>query len=234
MRVGRETFHRVLAEFPEAAVKVRAELGARMRKLVDGLDAARIRSLDGVADAGTSGRAMRTEAGTRPLGSARADIGRPRYARRDAFAQLPASFRRLCEGLVIQVVDFPDNQTLDQMGAQSEFDLLGLFRGQGLAQRGAVAETGALPNIILACRAAVAGFLVPRRRFARRRGHACPGARDRPSLRPLGRRHRGDRAIGDRVIISVCSANSRTPEAQEQTPPGGFLRLHKGVTLAVD
>ena len=48
MRVGRETFHRVLAEFPEAAVKVRADLGARMRKLVDGLDAARIRSFDGV------------------------------------------------------------------------------------------------------------------------------------------------------------------------------------------
>ncbi len=65
-----------------------------------------------------------------------------------AFAQLPASFRRLCEGLVIRVVDFPDDDTLDRMGAQSEFDLLGLFRGQGLAQRGAVAETGALPNMI--------------------------------------------------------------------------------------
>ncbi len=65
-----------------------------------------------------------------------------------AFAQLPASFRRLCEGLVIQVVDFPDDETLDEMGAQSEFDLLGLFRGQGLAQRGAVEETGALPNMI--------------------------------------------------------------------------------------
>jgi predicted Zn-dependent protease with MMP-like domain len=65
-----------------------------------------------------------------------------------AFAQLPASFRRLCEGLVIQVVDFPDDETLDDMGAQSEFDLLGLFRGRGLAQRGAAEETGALPNMI--------------------------------------------------------------------------------------
>jgi predicted Zn-dependent protease with MMP-like domain len=34
------------------------------------------------------------------------------------------------------------------MGAESEFDLLGLFRGRGMAQRGAVAETGALPNMI--------------------------------------------------------------------------------------
>ena len=65
-----------------------------------------------------------------------------------AFAQLPASFRRLCEGLVIQVVDFPDDETLDEMGAESEFDLLGLFRGRGLTQRGAVGETGELPNMI--------------------------------------------------------------------------------------
>ena len=65
-----------------------------------------------------------------------------------AFAQLPESFRRLCEGLVIQVVDFPDDETLDEMGAESEFDLLGLFRGRGLAQRGAVGETGELPNMI--------------------------------------------------------------------------------------
>ena len=67
---------------------------------------------------------------------------------RTAFARLPATFRRLCEGLVIQVVDFPDDETLDDMGAQSEFDLLGLFRGRGLAQRGAVEETGELPNMI--------------------------------------------------------------------------------------
>jgi predicted Zn-dependent protease with MMP-like domain len=66
----------------------------------------------------------------------------------DAYAQLPTRFRRLCEGLVIQVVDFPDDETLDEMEAESEFDLLGLFRGRGLPQRGAVAETGELPNMI--------------------------------------------------------------------------------------
>ncbi len=65
-----------------------------------------------------------------------------------AYAQLPARFRRMCEGLVIQVVDFPDDETLDEMGAESEFDLLGLFRGRGLPQRGAVSETGELPNMI--------------------------------------------------------------------------------------
>jgi predicted Zn-dependent protease with MMP-like domain len=67
---------------------------------------------------------------------------------RAAFERLPASFRRLSEGVVIQVTDFPDDETLDEMGAESEFDLLGLFRGQGLAQRGAVEGTGELPNMI--------------------------------------------------------------------------------------
>jgi predicted Zn-dependent protease with MMP-like domain len=65
-----------------------------------------------------------------------------------AFERLPASFRRLSEGLVIRVVEFPDDETLDEMGAETEFDLLGLFRGRGLAQRGAVEETGELPNMI--------------------------------------------------------------------------------------
>ncbi len=65
-----------------------------------------------------------------------------------AFARLPAKFRRLCDGLVIQVVDFPDDETLDEMGAETEFDLLGLFRGRGFPHRPAVEETGALPNMI--------------------------------------------------------------------------------------
>ena len=65
-----------------------------------------------------------------------------------AFARLPESFRRLCEGLVIQVDDFPDDETLEEMGAETEFDLLGLFRGRGLAQRSAFGETGTLPNMI--------------------------------------------------------------------------------------
>jgi predicted Zn-dependent protease with MMP-like domain len=67
---------------------------------------------------------------------------------RAAFDRLPASFRRLSDGLVIQVVDFPDDETLDEMGAESEFDLLGLFRGRGLAHRGAIEETGELPNMV--------------------------------------------------------------------------------------
>ena len=66
---------------------------------------------------------------------------------RRAFEQLPEEFRRLCGGLVIHVVDFPDDETLEEMNAQSEFDLLGLFRGRGLAQSEAT-PSGVLPNMI--------------------------------------------------------------------------------------
>jgi predicted Zn-dependent protease with MMP-like domain len=67
---------------------------------------------------------------------------------RRAFEQLPQEFRRLCEGVVIHVVDFPDDDTLEEMKAESEFDLLGLFRGRGLAQGEATAPSGALPNMV--------------------------------------------------------------------------------------
>jgi predicted Zn-dependent protease with MMP-like domain len=65
-----------------------------------------------------------------------------------AFARLPASFRHLCQGLVIQVADFPSEEVLDEMDCESEFDLLGLFRGRGLAQGGAQVLTGQLPNMV--------------------------------------------------------------------------------------
>jgi predicted Zn-dependent protease with MMP-like domain len=65
-----------------------------------------------------------------------------------AFNALPGNFRELCKGLVIEVDDFPDDDVLDEMDCETEFDLLGLFRGAGLAQAGAVPDTGQEPNTI--------------------------------------------------------------------------------------
>jgi predicted Zn-dependent protease with MMP-like domain len=65
-----------------------------------------------------------------------------------AFARLPEEFRTLCDGVVIKVDDFPDEETLTQMECETEFDLLGLFRGTGLAQAGAGLHTGQFPNMI--------------------------------------------------------------------------------------
>ena len=44
--LSRDTFRRVLSEFPSGAAKIRASLAARTRKLVDNLEAARVKSLD--------------------------------------------------------------------------------------------------------------------------------------------------------------------------------------------
>ena len=65
-----------------------------------------------------------------------------------AFAALPAEFRRLCEGVTIRIEDFPDEETLREMACASPFDLLGLFRGVGLAQGAATLETGQFPNMV--------------------------------------------------------------------------------------
>ncbi|WP_374251713.1 metallopeptidase family protein [Xanthobacter sp.] len=66
----------------------------------------------------------------------------------EAFAALPDSFRALCQGLVIKVEDFPTDEVLDELGAETPFDLLGLFHGIGRAQGGAVAQTGQMPNMV--------------------------------------------------------------------------------------
>jgi predicted Zn-dependent protease with MMP-like domain len=50
----------------------------------------------------------------------------------EIFEGLPARFRELCEGLVIRTDDFPTEEILDEMDAESEFDLLGLFQGTGV------------------------------------------------------------------------------------------------------
>jgi len=65
----------------------------------------------------------------------------------EAYARLPERFRKLCDGLVIHVEDFPTSEVLDSMRAQTEFDLLGLFQGVGLPfQSEAVPEL--MPNMI--------------------------------------------------------------------------------------
>jgi predicted Zn-dependent protease with MMP-like domain len=64
-----------------------------------------------------------------------------------AFSRLPEHFRSLCEGLVIQVDDFPTDEVLDQLGAQTDFDLLGLFTGVGLPFR-SESVSGQMPNMI--------------------------------------------------------------------------------------
>ena len=65
----------------------------------------------------------------------------------EIFERLPETFRKLCEGLIIRVDDFPTDEVLDEMEAQSEFDLLGLFVGVGLPQQ-SHSDIARMPNMV--------------------------------------------------------------------------------------
>jgi predicted Zn-dependent protease with MMP-like domain len=65
----------------------------------------------------------------------------------EIFQRLPEEFRGLSEDLVIHVDDFPTDEVLDEMEAESEFDLLGLFQGVGIPFR-SHGDVARLPNMI--------------------------------------------------------------------------------------
>lgn len=63
------------------------------------------------------------------------------------FRRLPKRFQQACEGLIIRVEDFPEDDVLEEFDTTSEFELLGLFRGRGLAQSEG-GHTGQFPNMV--------------------------------------------------------------------------------------
>ena len=52
-----------------------------------------------------------------------------------AFGQIPAVLRDRVAGVMIQVVDFPDDEVVAEMGLESPFELLGLYSGTDLTQK---------------------------------------------------------------------------------------------------
>ena len=65
----------------------------------------------------------------------------------EVFRRLPKRFRDLAADVVIRVDDFPTDDVLDEMRAETEFDLLGLFQGIGLPFRSDSAPVQ-IPNMI--------------------------------------------------------------------------------------
>jgi predicted Zn-dependent protease with MMP-like domain len=75
----------------------------------------------------------------------------------EVFRRLPRRFRDLCADIIIQVDDFPSDEVLDQMGAETEFDLLGLFQGVGLPFRSESTPVQ-MPNMIRLYRRAILDY----------------------------------------------------------------------------
>ncbi len=61
-----------------------------------------------------------------------ADIERMARAAHDA---LPQVFRQPCEGLLIRVADFADEETLAEMEIENAFELTGLYQGIALTEK---------------------------------------------------------------------------------------------------
>ncbi len=74
-----------------------------------------------------------------------------------ALNMIPAPLRQHLEGVVIQIVDFADRETLDDLGCESEFDLLGLYRGLGLPFKSSQ-DSGQEPDMIFLYRRAILDY----------------------------------------------------------------------------
>ena len=62
------------------------------------------------------------------------------------FAALPDDFRALAGEVIFAVADFPGDDVLDELKAETPFDILGLFEGVGLAHADAVPVSGDMTN----------------------------------------------------------------------------------------
>ncbi len=64
-----------------------------------------------------------------------------------ALAAIPPRLARHIAGTGITVEEMPDDETLDEMGIESAWDLTGLYRGTPLTQR-SVADVARQPDLI--------------------------------------------------------------------------------------
>ena len=64
-----------------------------------------------------------------------------------AYSRLPQRFLVRCEGVVVRVEDFASEDVLDEMGIESELDLMGLFQGVGLPFQ-SESDPAQMPNMV--------------------------------------------------------------------------------------
>jgi predicted Zn-dependent protease with MMP-like domain len=65
----------------------------------------------------------------------------------EAFATIPDELRRHVENVPIRIEEFPDEETEQEMGLESPFDLLGLYRGVALPRQ-SVLDVRTRPDMI--------------------------------------------------------------------------------------
>ena len=73
-----------------------------------------------------------------------------------ALGAIPARLRRHVEGVGIRVEDMPDDETLEELGIESPWDLTGLYHGTPLTQR-SVDDLARMPDLIFLYRLPILG-----------------------------------------------------------------------------
>ena len=66
-----------------------------------------------------------------------------------ALAALPAPFAGNLDGVIIRVDEFPDAETEEEMGLESPFDILGLYRGIAIGRKANLAVSQDVDMIFL-------------------------------------------------------------------------------------
>jgi predicted Zn-dependent protease with MMP-like domain len=64
-----------------------------------------------------------------------------------AYEMLPEAFRQPCDGLLIRVADFADDETLAEMEIENAFELTGLYQGIALTEK-SVMDTPTEPDTV--------------------------------------------------------------------------------------
>ncbi len=66
---------------------------------------------------------------------------------RAAFERLPAAFRDKCADVLVMIEDEPDQEVMAEMGLESPYELLGLYRGVDLTRK-SVLDASAEPDLV--------------------------------------------------------------------------------------
>jgi predicted Zn-dependent protease with MMP-like domain len=75
----------------------------------------------------------------------------------EAYANLPEQFRMLTGDVIIEIIDFPDNQVMDDLALESPFELLGLCEGRPVGEK-VNPVTGEEPNRVTLYRRAILDY----------------------------------------------------------------------------
>ncbi len=74
-----------------------------------------------------------------------------------AWDRLPGAFRKMCGDLIIRVEDFAIDETLDELGIESPFDLMGLYQGVSLDKK-SVSDVAREPDMVFLYRRAILDY----------------------------------------------------------------------------